>query len=273
MSADPGLGLDDRETARRSAPRRDDEGGSRGGRGIWGIAQGVLIVVLVIALLWVLSILNTRRYGIEVSSGQVTILKGIRFPWGMSPWQPDDPELAAAYAPVALPADPPTGIAGLGRRTYTEFTEMSAAFFDILAGLASATLYRGAGRNAPLAEMYLNRAQQISGLDAGRSKSLRHLRGDLAYVQADELLQGIEERLRKAATLLKTAEELGTERFKDVSFLRARVDMQLAAISSGGPRRLPSDGAPAREDGVGGADGGVERIPGAEAEPVAEPLR
>jgi hypothetical protein len=210
----------------------------------------VIILILAAIILYLMSVLNAQTYYLEIEGNQLRVRQGLMLPFGSRIYEPDDKDLARMYAPVQLPDQIPRDLQAFGRRKYQNFAEMSLAFFDILVTLARDAIERGGQAQLALAEGYLDRAAVLPTVGGERLTHMRHVRGDLNYAYGKELMEGITERLARAAQRFQAARDLGTDRYKDVDSWLRRVQDALAEFTRGTTEgEAPSPGAGGAPDG------------------------
>jgi hypothetical protein len=156
------------------------------------------------AAVYALSRLNSRTYSLEVRDGRLVVLKGRLLPTGAEPWQPADPALADAYAPIELEGNTALTVVGV---TYPERDELDRALFGVLFALASPRIASDSPKDLEQALAYVRRAERLSGLSAEQRTQLKKAQGDLAFYLARVRLDEARHQLEEALAQLKLAAE------------------------------------------------------------------
>lgn len=162
----------------------------------------LLFLGLVGALVVLLSQLNSRTYAIKQDGNQLVVHRGRLLPFGTMPFNPSDPRLADAYAPLPVAGQLPSGVVG---ERFGDREELDRALFQLLA-MRAGPLIQSEEREAQLQGLtYLRRAQLLSAITTEQRRALEKLLADAAYFQARLKLDDARRLIAEAMTQLRLA--------------------------------------------------------------------
>jgi hypothetical protein len=164
----------------------------------------MLVVVLGLsgAVVFLLSQLNARTFTVEARDGKLVVLKGRMMPTGSEPYQPSDPALADAYAPVDLAG---TSASGLAERRFIERDELDRALFQVIETLAKPRVTSDDPKLLEAGLYYLRRAEKLTGLTAEQKLSVKSLQAEVAYYQARSKLEDAQRLIGESLSQLRLA--------------------------------------------------------------------
>lgn len=167
--------------------------------GRWGAR--ILVLALLASIFYLLAERNRRFYFLSEDGGALVISRGSWMPSWTAPYQPDDPSIAKAYAPIPIPA----GVE-LSQRRFVERQDLDQALFEILLNWAEPRILDDEPEALEEGVMYLERAGLLPGISGEQFVRIRALRAEVAFsegrselVSALEILERVNERLSLAA--------------------------------------------------------------------------
>jgi len=235
------------------------------GRAILTALVVLLVMTLGVAVLYLLSDINSRRYRIGSDGTSLVIERGRKLPWGFRAFEPPTPELTAAYAPIPMPP----GDAFTKTEIFDDRADVDRALFSLFAGWARDRLNSTTPGDFDLAASYVRRSQLLPSLSEEQRLELRRLRADVAYHNGRRMLDEIADRLQKALAELRLAKELGASRPSEVEQSIAEVERRLRdfnASPAGVMGAVPAE-APIPSSGAAEASSGNTPEP-----PVHRPI-
>src|SRR5438132_1562458 len=157
----------------------------RRGGGLSKLILWLLVLGLLVAVWWLASERNLRRFAWRPSESVLTIAKGRFIPLGMANIAPDDPQLGKVYGPLPIPQG-----AKIFEQEFEDQTALDRALFDLVVPWARADAEKGDEKSIAEAGRLVDRASALPGLTAEQHQQLGGLRGELAFTAAkQELLQ------------------------------------------------------------------------------------
>ncbi len=239
------------------------------GGGLGRALKNLLLLILVLALgfgfLYLVAERNARRYFLVPEGGNLVVKRGIFFPVGEKPYLPDDPGLAAAYAPIPLPATGPK----VGPQDFEERSDLDRTLFDELLAWAKPRIHSGESKSMEKGIYYLRRAEKLPTYTEAQRTTLEELQGEVSYYEAKRRLGDAVDTLEKVAQQLKRARDSGSARAHESQALLAAIEGHVDALQGvldrlkgGGKLPLPAtDGGaaptpvPQGTEETGGATG------------------
>ena len=175
----------------------------------------IVVVAVILALagtiLFLLAERNSRFYYLSTEGSQLVVSRGANLPFGKRPWRPEDPVLAEAYAPVAIPA----GVAPITEQRFGERQDLDRALFEVLAGWADARIRTDDPVLVREGLDYVARATRLQGVTAEQQLRLRGLRAELAWYEGRERLEAGGKLLEEARAQLQLATEASPARARE----------------------------------------------------------
>ncbi|MBI5526230.1 MAG: hypothetical protein HY897_07830 [Deltaproteobacteria bacterium] len=168
-----------------------------------------IIVGLLVALAWLLSEINSRKFFIESEKGYLVVKKGNFLPMGRDNWTPEDPELRTVYAPIKLPAGQ-----SIPAREFADRAEMDREIWSILMRLSQDRIYSEDAGEFSLGAAYMERLAKLKA-SSDELKKLGSLRGDLSYREAKRILDDATSQLKNALKKFAEADSQGAAKFTD----------------------------------------------------------
>jgi len=187
----------------------------------------VLILALVGAVLFLLSQLNARTFRVEVTDGNLVVVKGRMFPVGTEPYRPADAAMKEAYAPIPLDG---TGVGGLADQRFSDRDELDRALFDVLARLATPRINSDDPQALERGVYYLRRAERLSGLSEEQRLSFKGLQTDVAYYLARSKLDEARRQIREALSQLKIAAAAKNRHTRSANQMISEVEPAASAL-------------------------------------------
>jgi hypothetical protein len=199
------------------------------------------LVAAATAGLYVMSLLNARTWSLGLDrSGRLQVLRGKMLPWGTEPFQPADPLLAQAYAPLDLQGNTKLALVG---RTFAERDELDRALFSAIEMLAAPRVESEDRRDLELGIELVKRAEALRGLSETQRASLGRLRGEVAYFLAKQRIDEARRQLDEALSQLKLAADADARHKRDATQMLLSVEPQIRALSD--TLRAAGEGLPA----------------------------
>jgi hypothetical protein len=187
-----------------------------------------LVVGAAGAAVYALSLLNARTYSLEISNGQLIVLKGRMMPTGAEPWLPSDPALADTYAPIDLEGN--TALAAVSQK-YQERDELDRALFTVLQMLATPRVASDVPKDLEKGLVYVRRAERLSGLTEDQRSTLKKMQVDLAFFLARVRLDDSRRQLEEALAQLKLAAESDSRHKAEATLMLMAVEPQVKLLA------------------------------------------
>lgn len=210
----------------------------RSGGGFKGVLAWLVILGLLGVVGWLASDRNARLWHLVPDQGRLVVMRGLPLPVGRQAFEPVDPTLAAAYAPIV----PPPGKPLPAERTFEERALLDQAIFDVVRGWAAEEVSSGAPPRLERAIAYLTRAEKLPGLSSTQREELADLRAESGYHEGKRLLQKAVEGLREAAERLRRTAGSRSPHASDAAALLREVEA--AAEAAGAALRASGGGVP-----------------------------
>jgi hypothetical protein len=185
-----------------------------------------MVLFLLCTIVYLLSLLHSKKYFLVVEADTLVVKKGIFFPMGNETYRPEDPAEAALYAAIPVPK---------GKLDYKEkeFEDLASAnhdFGEVLISLAQDLLISKEAADFQKGKNYLDRARSLKGLDSKQLRLIQAAGADIDYLEAQRAYLGVEETLREAQIKFRKAETLGSGKFTDAGEWVLKIQRLLDAI-------------------------------------------
>lgn len=200
-----------------------------------------LLLCLAGAALFFWSQLNSRTYTLEVKEGKLWVLKGRMAPTGYVPWNPSDPALVDAYAPLDLDGSPPMGMVG---QRFTDRDELDRALFSILEGLARPRVLSDDPKMLERGVHLLRRADRLSGITDEQKLSLKAMKADVAFYMARSKLEDAQRQIEEALVQLRLAAENRTRHSRAANQMITAIEPETKAMTEALRKALHTLSAP-----------------------------
>jgi hypothetical protein len=178
-----------------------------------GHATRVLLIMVIIALaaalLYLMSMINHRRFFIENEKGYLVVKKGMFLPYGRENYVPEEPDLRATYAPVKLPAGTATQ-----PREFADRAELDRELFNLLMKWTSDRVYSENQEEFELGVQYMERLSMLKA-SSEELRKLGSLKGDLLYKEAKKMIDETVVALRTAGKKFAESGQMGGAKFTD----------------------------------------------------------
>ena len=185
---------------------------ARRGGGLSRLVLWILVLGLLVAVWWLASERNLRRFSWRPDESVLTISKGRFFPLGMANIAPDDPQLGKVYGPIPIPQG-----AKVSEQEFEDQTALDRALFDLVVPWARADAQKGEEKSIAEAGRLVDRASALPGLTAEQHQQLAGLRGELAFTAARQELLQAAKLVLSARRKLQSVEEGGGEHALEAS--------------------------------------------------------
>lgn len=187
-----------------------------------------LVLGLAGATVFLLSQLNARTFILEMHDGKLTVLKGRMMPVGAELWQPADPQLADAYAPLELEGSSPMGVVGV---KYDDRDALDRALFSVIEGLARPRVASDDARDLEKGLYYIRRGERLSGLTDEQRLSLKKMKADVSYYTARMKLEDGQKQIEEGLAALKIAAESDTRHARNANAMIIAVEPEAKALT------------------------------------------
>lgn len=201
---------------------------SRLGRALRNLVLFAVVVAAATGGLYAASLLNARTWSLEVQGGQLIVTKGKMLPTGTEPFQPADPMLAEAYAPLDLNGN--TALAVVGTK-YEDRDELDRALFSVIELLAKPRVASDAKRDLDTGVALVKRAEALRGLSEQQRASLKTLKAEVAYFLAKQRIDDARKQLDEALQQLKLAADADARHKKDATQMLLAIEPQVKSLS------------------------------------------
>ncbi|ADO73599.1 hypothetical protein [Stigmatella aurantiaca] len=161
------------------------------------LGMGGVVVVL-------LSQLNARTFTLDLSNGQLVVMKGRMMPAGAVPYRPGEAGLADTYAPIPVENH---DVSALLTQRFSEREELDRALFQLLEALARPRIASDEPERIERGVYYLRRAERLTGLSAEQRTTLKSLQAEVAYYQARQKMEDARKLISEALAQLRLAAE------------------------------------------------------------------
>jgi hypothetical protein len=195
-----------------------------------GGAKVMFVVLVVLALagviVYLLSLLNSKKFFLTPEGGELVVKKGIFFPVGSEIYQPKEPELANLYKPIEVPG----ALRNAGAVEFPDLPALNREFVKYLIGFAQEMIISDDDNRYQRGKSYLARSKRLEGLDLEQQETIRGLMADVDYIEAKRSYIGVERILEHALKMFRRAETFGTGRFADAGEWMQKIEILLEAI-------------------------------------------
>jgi hypothetical protein len=193
----------------------------------------VMVVVLILAMgaavLFLLSQLNARTFTVDLSNGQLVVMKGRMLPAGAAPYRPGDAALADTYAPIPVEGQ---DVSTLLAQRFSEREELDRALFQLLEALARPRIASDEPERIERGVYYLRRAERFSGLSQEQRATLKGLQAEVAYYQARQKLEDARKLIAEALGQLRLAAESNNRHARNANQMLTVVSPPSAALEA-----------------------------------------
>jgi hypothetical protein len=235
----------------------------RPGAGMKAALAWVAILLLLGLVLWLASERNARGWYLVPDEGRIVVMRGVLLPVGRQAFEPPEPALAQAYAPLV----PPPGKPLPTEQRFEERSLLDQAVYDLLTGWAKGEIGSGDPGRLDRALGYLGRAEKLPGLSPAQRDDLEGLRAESGFHEARRLVAKAAGELREAADKLRRAAGSRSPRAAEANVLLRDVEPALEAAlgaerAAGAREGAPPPAAPPAEPPPGAAAPPAPPAPG-----------
>lgn len=193
----------------------------------------LMVVVLILAMggavLFLLSQLNARTFTLDLSNGQLVVMKGRMLPAGAVPYRPGDSALADTYAPIPVEGH---DVTPLITQRFGEREELDRALFQLLEALARPRIASDEPERIERGVYYLRRAERFSGLSQEQRTTLKGLQAEVAYYQARQKLEDARKLIAEALGQLRLAAESNNRHSRNAHQMLTVISPPTTALES-----------------------------------------
>ncbi|MBL8936429.1 MAG: IF-2 protein [Archangium sp.] len=198
------------------------------GRAFRNLVIFAVVVAAATGGLYAASLLNARTWSLEVQGGQLIVTRGKMLPVGTEPFQPADPLLSEAYAPLDLNGN--TALAVVGQR-FEDRDELDRALFSVIELLARPRVASDLKRDLDVGVALVKRAETLRGLSEQQRGTLATLKAEVAYFLAKQRIDDARKQLDEALQQLKLAADADARHKKDATQMLLAVEPQVKSLS------------------------------------------
>ncbi|RLB55368.1 MAG: hypothetical protein DRI34_10675 [Deltaproteobacteria bacterium] len=226
---------EERRVIEAPPPRRKRGGGAK--------ALFVLLVILALAgvIVYLLSLINSKRFFLVPEGGELVVKKGIFFPVGNELYRPTDPEQARLYQPIELPEQ----LRHAAALQFEDLPSLNRELAKYLIEHAERMVFSDDDKFYQRGRAYLERVSHLHGLDPQQIEKVKSLQADVDYLEAKRSYQGVEKILERALRKFRKAQAFGSGRFQDADVWIAKIGNLLDAIKrakASAPASAPATG-------------------------------
>jgi hypothetical protein len=194
----------------------------------------LVVFVIVVALLglsgFLLSMLNSRRFSVREVNDHLIVFKGRNLPLGALPYQPTEPRLKEAYAPLPLHG---THLGSLAERTFDEREELDRALFELIRLLAEPRLRDENGERIEEGLYYLQRASLLHDITSEQRQALARMQTDIAYYRGRTLLAQAQKLIAEAQEQLGLAAKTENPHQRSAQQMLLEIEAPTKALEEG----------------------------------------
>jgi hypothetical protein len=213
----------------------------------------LLVLCLIGVIVYLLSVIHSKKYFLTVEGDTLTVKKGIMFVVGSEAYKPEKAEEAPLYAAIALSqgkvdSEEIRRIREAKEKEFDDLASLNHEYGAILVSLAQGLVFSNDRGEFLKGRGFLERAQGLKGLDSKQLDAIKALGADVEYLEAKQAYLGVEETLKKAQKMFEQAETFGTGRFSDAGEgarkIKALLEVVRATKESEGAVKPPTEGVP-----------------------------
>lgn len=195
------------------------------GSGLKVLSVLLVILALVGVIIYLLSLLNSKKFFLAPEGDRLVVKKGVFFLVGSEPFQGQSPEEATIYGPIDLPAN-----FGTAPKEYGDLASLNREFANLLIEQTQALVFSQEEETYRRGKTYQKRLQLLQGLDMSQIKKIQELGADIDYFEARRAYLRVERTLERALKKFKLAESSESGRFTDAKEWCRRVETLLEVI-------------------------------------------
>jgi hypothetical protein len=203
--------------------------GHRAKRTFTRLMVAALLLAMGGAVLFLLSQLNARTFTLDLSNGQLVVMKGRMLPAGAVPYRPGDAALADTYAPIPVEGQ---DVSTLLTQRFGEREELDRALFQLLEALARPRIASDEPERIERGVYYLRRAERFSGLSQEQRTTLKGLQAEVAYYQARQKLEDARKLIAEALGQLRLAAESNNRHSRNANQMLTVVSPPTVALEA-----------------------------------------
>ena len=198
----------------------------RSGGGFRGFLSSLLILGLLGVVGFLLSERNHHQYFLSEDSGILSVDRGFLLPYGHGPFRPSDPQLARAYAPVALPSS----VTLAGEETFEDRGELDRRMGELLLAAAASRLEAKDQRHLAEGMALLDQIDLLQQLSSDQRREAHRLRGQVSFFEAEDLIGRALAALDQASTMLQLGSIGAGPNARDAADLLDRLQGPMAQL-------------------------------------------
>jgi hypothetical protein len=185
----------------------------------------LIILALAGVIVYLLSLLNSKRYFLAPEGDQLVVKKGIFFVTGSDRFRSNEPSLAGLYDPVELPSGYRAGL-----MAFEDLPSLNAELATIMLESARPWVFATEENLHLKGVAYLRRLGRMNGLSQTQLRALESLNAEVDYLEARSAYLGVERTLEDALRKFKKARLNEESRFQDTEAWIAKVERLLTTI-------------------------------------------
>ncbi|RME26004.1 MAG: hypothetical protein D6806_06935 [Deltaproteobacteria bacterium] len=220
--------LEDNEVSEmeNQRPRVEAEPRKRRGGGVKTILVMLIILALGGVILYLLSLLNSKKYFLVPEGGELVVKKGMFLPFGEDVFKPSDPELARLYQPIDVPEE----LKHAKKLEFDDLPSLNRELAKYLIGRAERLIFSKDEKFYRKGKEYLDRVSRFDGLNPQQIDKIASLKADVDYLEAKRSYQQVEKILEDALRKFRKAQTFGSGRFRDAAEWIRKIENLLDAI-------------------------------------------
>jgi hypothetical protein len=206
------------------------EGGGGFGRAVTTAFTLLIVLGLAGVVVFLLSDINRRNYRLAQQGDHLIVERGRRAPIGFQVFEPETEDLKRAYAPIQIP--PGEVISHF--ETVDDRADLDRTIFSLLSGWSRERLDTTKKEVFELVSGYLKRCALLPGVSSEQERELRTLQADVAYRNAQRIVEKVIQDLEDAVSALRMSQRLGTSRNTDADAKIQQLEELIATLRDSG---------------------------------------
>ena len=161
----------------------------------------LVITALTVAVLYLLSDRNHRKFRLFTENGELNIERGKFLPTGFEPYIPKAESMKDVYQPIKLPKK----LNYQMDEVFEDRFELDRTIFGIVVTIIRKQFDKNDRESIEQAKAYIDRLQKLPGLNVEQRKELTTLKADYSYSVGFQIINHISDSLNKAKQMFETS--------------------------------------------------------------------
>jgi len=199
----------------------------------------ILVVVLILALggisVYLLSLMNSKKYFLEQTDGKLYIKQGILFVTGSESYKPVEPKDAWLYEPIEAPEE----YKSVAVKEFDDMVSLHQELGRILIKQAQELVFSDDDARYNKGKAHIKRLRALPDLTGKQHDLVKALQADLDYIEGKQAYLGMEQILEAARRKFVEAKTYGTGHFSDTDEWIEKIDSLLVSIRATKAGKLP----------------------------------